>query len=68
MNHSQQQRFNCLYEQHFINLRLQGKREATVDGDTCSIQRITESAGLWLISLQRTQQKQSVFVLAASMK
>ncbi|WP_017219890.1 hypothetical protein [Moritella dasanensis] len=68
MNHSQQQRFNCLYEQHFINLRLQGKREATVDGDTCSIQRITESPGLWLFSLQRAQQKQSVFVLAASMK
>ncbi|WP_232784189.1 hypothetical protein [Moritella sp. Urea-trap-13] len=29
------QRFNFLYEQHFINLRLQGKREAAVDGDTC---------------------------------
>ncbi|WP_232784190.1 hypothetical protein [Moritella sp. Urea-trap-13] len=49
MNNSQQQRFNFLYEQHFINLRLQGKREATVAGDTCSIRRITESAELWVL-------------------
>ena len=41
MNNSQQQRFNCLNEQHLINLRLQGKREANFDGDTCSIRHIS---------------------------
>jgi len=28
----QQQPFNILYEQHLINLRLQGKRPASIDG------------------------------------
>ena len=32
MNHSQQERLNFLYEQHLTNLRLQGKRPATIDG------------------------------------
>ena len=32
MNSSQQQLYHYLYEQHIINLRLQGKRPATIDG------------------------------------
>jgi integrase/recombinase XerD len=31
MNSFEQQRFNTLYQQHLINLRLQGKRPATID-------------------------------------
>ncbi|NQZ50715.1 MAG: phage integrase N-terminal SAM-like domain-containing protein [Moritella sp.] len=41
MHHSQQQRFNFLYEQHFINLRLQGKRPATIDAYSRAIRRIS---------------------------
>ena len=39
MNHSQQQRFNFLYEQHLINLRLQGKRPATIDAYSRAVRR-----------------------------
>ncbi|OBT13446.1 hypothetical protein A9264_07210 [Vibrio sp. UCD-FRSSP16_10] len=31
MNSAEQQHFNPLYEQHLSNLKLQGKRPATVD-------------------------------------
>ncbi|WP_293230159.1 hypothetical protein [Moritella sp.] len=41
MDYSQQQQFNFLYEQHFINLRLQGKRPATIDGYSRAIRRIS---------------------------
>ena len=40
MNNSQQQRFNFLYEQHLINLRLQGKRPATIDAYSRAVRRI----------------------------
>jgi hypothetical protein len=30
MNNSQEQRYHCLYEQHLINLRLQGERPSTI--------------------------------------
>jgi site-specific recombinase XerD len=42
MNTEQQNRFNYLYEQHLINLRLQGKRPATIDGYSRAVRRITE--------------------------
>jgi integrase/recombinase XerD len=41
MNQSQLQRFNYLYEQHFINLRLQGKRPVTIDGYSRAVRRIS---------------------------
>ncbi|WP_420271362.1 tyrosine-type recombinase/integrase, partial [Moritella viscosa] len=41
MNHSQQQRFNYLYEQHLTNLRLQGKRPATIDAYSRAVRRIS---------------------------
>jgi site-specific recombinase XerD len=42
MNISQEQRYNYLYEQHLINLRLQGKRPATIDAYSRAVRRITE--------------------------
>lgn len=41
MNNSQQQRFDFLYEQHLINLRLQGKRPATIDAYSRAVRRIS---------------------------
>jgi site-specific recombinase XerD len=40
MNTSQAQRYNYLYEQHLINLRLQGKRPSTIDGYSRAVRRI----------------------------
>jgi integrase/recombinase XerD len=40
MNNSQQQRYNYLYEQHLINLSLQGKRPSTIDGYSRAVRRI----------------------------
>ncbi|PKF53798.1 phage integrase N-terminal SAM-like domain-containing protein [Alteromonadales bacterium alter-6D02] len=42
MNIAQQQRFNTLYQQHLINLRLQGKRPSTIDAYARAVRRITE--------------------------
>ena len=41
MNPIQQQHFDFLYEQHLINLKLQGKRPATIDAYSRAIRRIT---------------------------
>ncbi len=41
MNTIDQQRFDFLYEQHLINLKLQGKRPATIDAYSRAIRRIT---------------------------
>lgn len=41
MNLSQEQRYNYLYEQHLINLRLQGKRPSTIDAYARAVRRIT---------------------------
>jgi site-specific recombinase XerD len=41
MNTSQAQRYNYLYEQHLINLRLQGKRPSTIDAYARAVRRIT---------------------------
>ena len=37
MNTPQAQRYNYLYEQHLINLRLQGKRPSTIDAYTRAV-------------------------------
>ena len=42
MNTSQKQRYNYLYEQHLINLCLQGKRPATIYAYSRAVRRITE--------------------------
>jgi integrase/recombinase XerD len=42
MNTLQQTHYNYLYEQHLINLRLQGKRPSTIDVYARSVRRITE--------------------------
>jgi integrase/recombinase XerD len=42
MNSSQTQRYNYLYEQHLINLSLQGKRPSTIDAYSRAVRRITE--------------------------
>jgi len=41
MNNQEQQRYNSLYHQHLINLSLQGKRPATIDGYSRAVRRIT---------------------------
>lgn len=41
MNSSQTLRYNFLYEQHLINLSLQGKRPSTIDGYSRAVRRIT---------------------------
>ena len=41
MNTSQAQRYNHLYEQHLINLSLQGKRPSTIDAYARAVRRIT---------------------------
>jgi len=41
MKSSQAQRYNYLYEQHLINLRLQGKRPSTIDAYARAVRRIT---------------------------
>jgi integrase/recombinase XerD len=41
MNTSQEQHYNFLYEQHIINLRLQGKRPSTIDAYARAVRRIT---------------------------
>lgn len=41
MNPSQEQHYNFLYEQHLINLRLQGKRPSTIDAYARAVRRIT---------------------------
>ena len=41
MNTSQAQHYNFLYEQHLINLRLQGKRPSTIDAYARAVRRIT---------------------------
>ena len=42
MNTSQQLHYNYLYQQHLINLRLQGKRPATIDAYSRAVRRITD--------------------------
>jgi hypothetical protein len=42
MNHSQEQRYQYLYEQHLINLSLQGKRPSTIDAYSRAVRRITQ--------------------------
>lgn len=41
MNTSQAQHYNYLYEQHLINLSLQGKRPSTIDAYARAVRRIT---------------------------
>jgi integrase/recombinase XerD len=41
MNQLQEQHYNFLYEQHLINLRLQGKRPSTIDAYARAVRRIT---------------------------
>ena len=42
MNTFEQQHFDFLYKQHLINLKLQGKRPATIDAYARAIRRITD--------------------------
>ena len=42
MNTIEQERFNTLYQQHLINLKLQGKRPATIDAYSRAVRRITD--------------------------
>lgn len=42
MNSSQKQRYQYLYEQHLINLSLQGKRPSTIDAYSRPVRRITQ--------------------------
>jgi site-specific recombinase XerD len=41
MNQLQEQHYKFLYEQHLINLRLQGKRPSTIDAYARAVRRIT---------------------------
>jgi hypothetical protein len=42
MNTIEQQHFDYLYQQHLINLKLQGKRPATIDAYSRAVRRITD--------------------------
>ena len=42
MNKAQQTRFDSLYQQHINALRRQGKSDATIDGYSRPLRRITE--------------------------
>ena len=42
MNSFEQQRFNALYQQPLLNLRLQGMRPSTVDAYSRAVRRIPE--------------------------
>lgn len=42
MNSSQEQHYNYLYEQHLINLSLQGKRRSTIDAYSRAVCPITK--------------------------
>mgnify|MGYP000507123528 FL=1 len=42
MNTIEQQRYYYLYEQHLINLSLQGKRPSTIDAYSRAVRRISE--------------------------
>ena len=42
MNTNEQQRYHFLYEQHLINLSLQGKRPSTIDAYSRAVRRISE--------------------------
>jgi hypothetical protein len=42
MNTIEQQRYHYLYEQHLINLSLQGKRPSTIDAYARAVRRITQ--------------------------
>ncbi|MEZ9425640.1 phage integrase N-terminal SAM-like domain-containing protein, partial [Vibrio lentus] len=41
MNPTDLKRYNTLYEQHLTNLKLQGKRPATIDAYSRAVRRIT---------------------------
>jgi integrase/recombinase XerD len=41
MSTSEQQRFDCLYQQHLTNLTLQGKRPATIDANSRAVRRVS---------------------------
>ena len=41
MNSLEQQYFDSLYLQHLTNLKLHGKRPATIDAYACAVSRIT---------------------------
>ncbi|MEZ8046389.1 site-specific integrase, partial [Vibrio sp. 1F253] len=41
MNPTDLKRYNALYEQHLTNLKLQGKRPATIDAYSRAVRRIT---------------------------
>jgi integrase/recombinase XerD len=41
MNQLKEQHYNFIYEQHLINLRLQGKRPSTIDAYARAVRRIT---------------------------
>jgi len=45
MTPTEQQRFNSLYEQHLTNLKLQGKRPATIDAYSRALRRVTKYFG-----------------------
>ena len=42
MNKTQQQKFDCLYQQHISALTRQGKAKNTIDGYSRAIRRITD--------------------------
>ncbi|TOA97271.1 integrase, partial [Vibrio parahaemolyticus] len=42
MTPHEQEHFNFLYQQHLTNLKLQGKRPATIDAYSRAVRRISE--------------------------
>jgi len=42
MNHSEQERFNYLYQQHLTHLKLQGKRPKTIEAYSLAVRRISK--------------------------
>lgn len=60
-------RYDFLYEQHFNNLTLQGKRPATIDGYSRSIRTYYREYGIMVLH-DNTSGCEYVFILARRMR
>ncbi|TKE93610.1 hypothetical protein FCV53_04810 [Vibrio sp. F12] len=58
MNSTDLERYNTLYEQHLTNLKLQGKRPATIDAYARTVRRISHYFDCCPDSLTTEQLKQ----------
>lgn len=68
MNHSQQKRFNFLYEQQLTNLKPQGKRSVTIYGYSRAVQRISAYFGKYPDGLHERPSRQAKIIRVMVLK